>query len=47
MTMGAGSAPPRNPDARRALSFMLAKFAVFAVAPVIVAALIVYFTLPK
>jgi hypothetical protein len=47
MTNGAGSAPPKNPDAHRALSFMLAKFAVFAVAPVVVAGLIVYFTMPK
>ncbi|MGE5267414.1 MAG: hypothetical protein ACM3L9_08625 [Deltaproteobacteria bacterium] len=47
MTKGAGSSPPKDAEARRALSFMLAKFAVFAVAPVIVAGLIVYFTLPK
>ena len=34
-------------DARRAVTFMLAKVALFAVAPVIAAALIVYFTLPQ
>ena len=38
---------PAGQDARRAVSFMLAKFALFAVAPVIAAALIVYFTLPQ
>ncbi|MCU0953160.1 MAG: hypothetical protein MUC37_00800 [Hyphomicrobium sp.] len=37
---------PKDPDARRAVAFMVAKFAMFAVAPVIVAGLIVYFTLP-
>jgi hypothetical protein len=38
---------PADQDARRAVTFMLAKFALFAVAPVIAAALIVYFTLPQ
>jgi hypothetical protein len=47
MTKNARSSTPKDTDARRALSFMLAKFAMFAVAPVIVAGLIVYFTLPK
>ena len=34
-------------DAGRAVQFMAAKFALVAILPVIVAAIIVYFTLPE
>jgi hypothetical protein len=47
MTGSSRGPQAKDVDARRALSFMLAKFVLFALAPVIVAALIVYFTLPK
>jgi hypothetical protein len=44
---GRDVAPKGGDDARRAVAFMAAKFALFAILPVIVAAIIVYFTLPE
>jgi len=48
MSAGRGEAgqPKTGDDARRAVTFMAAKFGLFAILPVIVAAIIVYFTLP-
>jgi hypothetical protein len=43
---GAGNRPESGNDARRAVTFMAVKFALFAVLPVLVAAAIVVFTLP-
>ena len=46
MSTKGGDVPAKGGDARRAVSFMAAKFAIFAILPVIVAAIVVYFTLP-
>ncbi len=44
---GAGDRPKGGDDARRAVTFLAVKFALFAVLPVLVAATIVVFTLPN
>ena len=46
MTDGAHR-PAGGEDARKALTFMAGKIALFAVLPVVVAAIVVYFTLPQ
>lgn len=43
---GGSGLPKGGDDARRAVTFMAVKFALFAILPVIVAAAVVFFTLP-
>lgn len=49
MSSERGEAGPETgqADAERAVRFMAAKFALFALAPLVAAAIVVYFTLPE